>query len=144
MDPNATFARTLLKITFGLVPIVAGLDKFFNLLTDWNQYVPKFLADILPIGTGTLLAIVGIIEIAAGILVFIRTRLGAYVVSAWLVLIALSLISTGDYLVIAVSDFVMAIAALSLAKLSEAHSRIPSASGKASSSLKNKRGHVTV
>lgn len=144
MDPNATFARNLLKITFGLVPIVAGLDKFFNLLTDWNQYVPQFLSEFLPFGTGTFLAIVGIIEIAAGILVFVRTRLGAYVVSAWLVLIGLSLVSSGNYFDIAVRDFVMAIAALSLAKLSEVPSPVPNALGKESISHKDRRGHVTV
>lgn len=112
-------AETLLKYTFGLVPIVAGADKFVNLLTDWEKYLHPALVDLLPFSAATFMVIVGIIEIAAGILVLTKTRLGAYVVSAWLVAIALNLLFTGNYLDIAVRDLVMAISAFVLAKLSE-------------------------
>lgn len=120
MHTNVSFVTQLLKYTFGLVPIIAGLDKFTNLLTDWSQYLAPFLTELLPFGTNTFMAIVGVIEIIAGILVFLKIRVGAYIVAAWLFLIALSLILSGNYLDIAVRDVVMAIAAFCLAKLTEA------------------------
>lgn len=109
-----------LRLTYGLVPIVAGLDKFTNLLTDWTQYLSPMMKDFLPFSAGTFMMIVGVIEIAAGALVLSKlTRIGAYVVAAWLVAIALNLLTTGHYDV-AVRDVVMAIGAFSLAKLEEA------------------------
>ncbi|MDT7829469.1 hypothetical protein RQM65_12400 [Pricia sp. S334] len=119
MNANVQLVKTLLKYTFGLVPIVAGLDKFTNILTDWSHYVSSGLAEMLPFEPGTFMMIVGIIEIVAGILVFSKTRIGANVVSAWLVAIALSLIFSWSYVDVAVRDLVMAIAAFCLAKLSE-------------------------
>ena len=119
MNANVQLVKTLLKYTFGLVPIVAGLDKFTNILTEWSQYISAGLAEMLPFEPGTFMMIVGIIEIVAGILVFSKTRIGAYVVSAWLVAIALSLIFSWSYVDVAVRDLVMAIAAFCLAKLSE-------------------------
>ena len=110
--------KTLLKYTFGIVPIVAGLDKFTNILVDWSQYLNSSLQDMLPFDTTTFMIIVGVIEIAAGILVLIKTNIGAFVVSSWLTLIALTLILSGNYLDVAVRDLVMAIAAYVLAKLS--------------------------
>jgi uncharacterized membrane protein YphA (DoxX/SURF4 family) len=115
---EANKVRLLLKFTFGLVPIVAGLDKFTNLLTDWSHYLAPSIANLLPVGAETFMMIVGVVEIIAGILVFIRTELGAYVVSGWLTVIALSLIIGGQYFDVAVRDLVMAIAAYSLARLS--------------------------
>lgn len=112
---------TTLKLTFGLVPIVAGLDKFTNLLTDWTQYLHPVVERMMPISGGTFMHIVGLIEIAAGALVLSKhTRLGAYVVAGWLVAIALSLVGSGTHLDVAVRDIVMGIAAVSLAKLAEA------------------------
>ncbi len=109
-----------LRLTYGLVPLVAGLDKFFNLLTDWEQYVSPTITRFLPFSTSAFMHIVGIVEIAAGIIVLSRfTSLGAYVVSAWLTLIALSLISSGHYLDIAIRDLVMAVGAYTLGVLSE-------------------------
>lgn len=116
---NVHNVQKLLQYTFGIVPIAAGLDKFTNLLTDWTQYVSTGMADLLPFEAGAFMAIVGIIEIGAGILVLIRPFIGGYIVSAWLTLIALSLLFSGSYLDVAVRDLVMAIAAFSLAKLSE-------------------------
>jgi uncharacterized membrane protein YphA (DoxX/SURF4 family) len=109
-----------LRLSYGLVPILAGLDKFFNLLTDWNQYLSPLVLRVVPFSASTFLHVVGIIEIAAGILVLSRlSRLGSYVVSAWLVLIALSLLSTGHYFDIAVRDLVLAIGAFTLARMTE-------------------------
>jgi uncharacterized membrane protein YphA (DoxX/SURF4 family) len=110
--------QTLLKFTYGLIPIVAGADKFTNLLTNWEQYLHPGLKSILPFSAHVFMMIVGVIEIVAGILVFLNTQKGAYVVSAWLVLIALSLLASGNYLDVAVRDLAMAIGAFSLAKLS--------------------------
>jgi uncharacterized membrane protein YphA (DoxX/SURF4 family) len=113
-----------LKLTFGLVPIVAGLDKFTNLLTDWSQYLNTDLLAILPFSAKSFMLIVGVIEIAAGILVFIKTEVGAYVVSAWLACIALTLIMSGSYLDVAVRDLVMAIGAFTLARLTRIRNEI--------------------
>lgn len=112
--------QNLLKFTYGLVPIAAGADKFLNLLTDWSSYLSPDLVDVLPISAAAFMMIVGVIEIAAGMLVFVKTEIGAYVVSAWLLLIALSLIFTGTHLDVAVRDIAMAIGAFALAKLTVA------------------------
>lgn len=119
MNSNLHLVKNILKYTFGLVPIVAGLDKFTNILTDWSHYVSSDLAGLLPFDPSTFMMIVGVVEIVAGILVLTRTKVGAYIVSAWLVGIALSLILTWTYVDVAVRDLVMAIGAFSLAKLSE-------------------------
>ena len=109
--------QTLLKFTYGLIPIVAGADKFTNILTDWSKYLHPALASMLPFRASVFMMIVGVIEIVAGILVFVSTRKGAYLVSAWLVLIALNLLANGSYLDVAVRDLAMAIGAFSLAKI---------------------------
>lgn len=119
MNSNVKLVQNMLKYTFGLVPIVAGLDKFTNILTNWSQYVSEGLAGMLPFEPSIFMMLVGVIEIIAGILVLVKTKIGAYVVSAWLVAIALSLIFSWSYVDVAVRDVVMAIAAFSLAKLSE-------------------------
>lgn|SRR5690606_4613005 len=123
MNSNVQLVKTILKYTFGLVPIVAGLDKFTNILTQWSQYISEGFAAMLPFEPTTFMMIVGVIEIVAGFLVLTRTKLGAYVVSAWLVAIALTLILSWSYVDVAVRDLVMAIAAFSLAKLSEGTSK---------------------
>ncbi|WP_163517815.1 DoxX family membrane protein [Gelidibacter japonicus] len=119
MESNVQLVKNILKYTFGLVPIVAGLDKFTNILTDWTQYLSDGLADMLPFEPSVFMMIIGVIEIVAGILVFTKTKFGAYLVSVWLVLIDLTLLFSGTYLDVAVRDIVMAIAAFSLAKLSD-------------------------
>lgn len=119
MDSNVQLVKNVLKYTFGLVPIVAGLDKFTNILTNWSQYIPEGFVEILPFEPSVFMMIVGVIEIVAGVLVLTKTQIGAYVVSAWLVAIALTLIFSWSYIDVAVRDLVMAIAAFSLAKLSE-------------------------
>jgi len=117
-----------LRLTYGLVPIVAGLDKFTNLLTDWTQYLSPLAQRVIPFSGQTFMYIVGIIEIAAGILVLTKfTRIGAYVVSAWLVAIAVNLLFTGYYFDIAVRDLVMSIGAFALAKMTEVREGVPAA-----------------
>ncbi len=109
--------QTLLKYTYGLVPIVAGLDKFINILTDWSQYVSIGVQEILPFEISTFMMIVGVVEIIAGILVLTKTKIGATIVAVWLVLIALTLIFSGKHLDVAVRDLVMAIGTYVLVKL---------------------------
>jgi uncharacterized membrane protein YphA (DoxX/SURF4 family) len=108
----------LLRITFGVVPIVAGLDKFTDILTHWENYLSPFLACVLPFAPHTFMMIVGIIEIIAGIIVLVKPAIGGLIVAAWLTLIALTLLAGGNYLDVAVRDLVMAIGAFSLAKIS--------------------------
>lgn len=114
---NSTF--NLLKYVFVVVPIVAGADKFTNLLTNWEQYVNPSIADLLPVSAGVFMMVVGIIEIVAGLIVFKKPEIGGYIVAAWLTLIALSLLVGFIYLDVAVRDLVMAIAALSMARLAK-------------------------
>lgn len=109
----------LLKYVFVVVPIVAGADKFTNLLTNWEQYVNPSIADLLPFSAALFMKIVGVIEIVAGIIVFKKPELGGFIVSAWLTLIALSLLAGFNYVDVAVRDLVMAIAALSMARLAK-------------------------
>lgn len=115
---NTGKIQQLLRYTYGLVPIVAGLDKFTNLLTDWKDYLAPSIANSLPFSASTFMAIVGIIEIIAGVIVLIRPRIGGFIVMAWLIAIALNLLISGRYYDVAVRDLVMAIGAFSLATLS--------------------------
>lgn len=110
--------QQLLRLTYGFVPIVAGIDKFSNLLVNWKEYLSASVTNLLPFSAVTFMSIVGIIEITAGILVLWRPRIGAWVVMGWLIAIALSLILGGQHYDVAVRDLVMAIGAFALAKLS--------------------------
>jgi uncharacterized membrane protein YphA (DoxX/SURF4 family) len=109
----------LLRITFGIVPAVAGLDKFTNLLTNWENYLNPDIAAMLPFTPQVFMMIVGVIEIIAGLIVLVKPAVGGYIVSAWLTLIAITLLASGTYLDIAVRDLVMAISALSLARMAK-------------------------
>jgi uncharacterized membrane protein HdeD (DUF308 family) len=113
-----TSTFNLMKLAYGIVPIVAGLDKFTNLLTDWEQYLHPGIADMLPFSPHTFMMIVGVIEIIAGIIVLARPAIGGIMVAAWLTLIALTLLASGHFLDIAVRDLVMAIGAFSMVRLS--------------------------
>jgi hypothetical protein len=105
---------TLLHWTYGLVPIVAGADKFMHILTDWDKYLSPAIANMLPLVPHSFMSIVGIIEIVAGVLTFIKPKIGSLIVGIWLVGIAINLLLTGQYHDIAVRDCVMAIGAFSL------------------------------
>lgn len=126
MDSRSDTVYRALWLTYGIVPIVAGLDKFTNLLTDWAQYLAPFALDLLPFSAGTFMAIVGVIEIVAGVLVFVKPRFGGLLVAAWLVAIALNLLLAG-YFDIAVRDLVMAVGAWGMAQLAAAHATAPAA-----------------
>lgn len=119
--PQLQLAQTfnLLKYTFVIVPIVAGADKFTNLLTNWEQYLNPSIAGMLPFSAATFMMIVGVIEIIAGLIVLKRTDIGGYIVAAWLTAIALTLLLGFRYVDVAVRDLVMAIAAFSTARISK-------------------------
>lgn len=108
--------QTTLRYTYGLVPIVAGLDKFTNMLTNWPDYLGSF-ANMIPFEPPVFMAIVGVIEIVAGIIVLARPVIGAYIVMAWLICIALQLIMATHFYDVAVRDLVMALGAYTLAQL---------------------------
>lgn len=108
----------LLRITFGVVPIVAGADKFTDILTHWENYLNPSVANMLPFAPHSFMMIVGVIEIVAGIIVLAKPAVGGLIVAAWLTLIALTLLAGGNYLDVAVRDLVMAISAFSLARIS--------------------------
>jgi len=116
-----------LWLTYGLVPLLAGLDKFFNLLTDWPKYLSPLIADLLPMSAQSFMLAVGIIEILVGLMVLTRwTRLGAWIATAWLVLIAVNLATMGLF-DIAVRDLAMAVGAYTLARLAELRQESPAA-----------------
>ena len=113
----------LLHTGFTVAPIVFGLDKFTNLLTDWTQYVAPLFPNLLGVSKQTFMYGVGVIEIAAGILVAVMPRYAAYVVAGWLAGIILNLLILGQHLDVALRDFGLFLAALALARLAQAHAQ---------------------
>lgn len=112
----------MLRIGFGVAPALAGLDKIFrtNLLADWPAYISPLATAVLPVSGETFMQVIGVVELAVGIMVLaMATRLGAYIAAAWLVAIALNLVTTGHYFDVAVRDLLMAVAAYTLARLTE-------------------------
>ena len=110
-------AYEILRWGFTAAPILAGADKFFHLLCDWDKYLAPQVAAMLPFSGHTFMLIVGVIEIVAGIGVMLLPRIFAYVVSAWLVGIILNLVLAGAYFDVALRDFGLALGALALARL---------------------------
>lgn len=110
--------HTILKYLFSVVPIVAGADKFTHVLAQWESYLNPAITRVLPVPAATLMGVVGGIEIVAGVLVFLRPRLGGYVVMGWLLAIAVQLLLWGHFLDVAVRDIVIALSGpLILARL---------------------------
>ena len=111
-------AYQILRVGFTIAPIVAGLDKFFHLLVNWDQYLPSF-ANNLTGGHGhELMLVAGVIEIVAGLGVWFMPKIFAYVVSAWLLLIIVNLLMIPGYFDVALRDFGLALGALALGRLS--------------------------
>ena len=111
-------AYQILRVGFTVAPIVAGLDKFFNLLVNWEQYLPPFVNNLVGGYGHELMLVVGVIEIIAGLGVFFKPKVFAYVVSAWLLLIVVNLLMIPGYYDVALRDFGLALGALALARLS--------------------------
>jgi len=110
-------AYMLLRWTYGLVFIVAGLDKFFNLVTVWQQYVSPFAIRIAPVKLNQLMMGIGAFEVLLGALILAKPRWGGFIAAAWLLLIAANLVSMQAFYDVAVRDVVMAVGALVLALL---------------------------
>ena len=110
-----------LRIGLGVGPFLAGLDKFFNLLTNWEMYLSPLAQKLLPFSATSFMHVVGVIEMIVGLAILTRwTRLGSYVAAVWLVAIAINLVTTGMFFDLAVRDLEIAIGAFTLARLTEA------------------------
>jgi len=118
-------AYQILYIGFIVAPSLAGLDKFTHVLTNWGKYLAPVIAGLLPISGHTFMLLVGVVEMAAALLVAFRPRVGGYVVAAWFVGIIINLLLIPGYLDIALRDFGLALGALALARLSEEFARNP-------------------
>ena len=121
IDRGFESARQALRVAFGVVPFLAGLDKFFNLLADWPRYLNPAAEAMLPVTAQTFMHFAGVVEMVVGLAILTRwIVLGSYVAAAWLVAIAANLVASGTFLDVAVRDLVMATAAYTLARLTEA------------------------
>jgi len=110
-------AFSLMRLTFTVAPIAFGIDKFFNVLVDWPTYLAPWINDIAP-GTGQeFMYVVGVVEILAGVAVALKPRYGAYIVAAWLAGIVINLLTHSGFYDIALRDFGLMLAALTLARL---------------------------
>ncbi len=120
-DRGLNSAWWALRIGLGVGPFLAGLDKFFNILTDWGMYLSPMMEGMLPISGTAFMQVVGVIEMLVGLAILTRwTRLGSYVAAGWLVAISINLVTTGLFYDLAVRDLEIAIAAYTLARLTEA------------------------
>jgi hypothetical protein len=119
VDP-AFQAFWLLRIGFTVAPILFGLDKFFDLLTDWALYLAPSINDLVPGNAHQAMLAVGVIEIVAGLVVAMMPRFGGYLVAAWLAGIIINLLLIQDFYDIALRDFGLLLAALTLARLATA------------------------
>lgn len=115
-------AYQILRLAFTVAPIAAGVDKFFNLLVNWDQYVPAVVNNMTGGNAHALMLVVGVVEIVAGIGVFLKPKIFAYVVAAWLGLIIVNLLMIPGYFDVALRDFGLLLAALALGRLSEEYS----------------------
>jgi hypothetical protein len=118
-------AYQVLHWGFVALPVIAGLDKFTHLLTNWDHYFAPGLARLSPISAHGTMLVVGVIEVAAGLVVALRPRIGAYVVAAWLVGIIFNLVVLGSYFDVALRDFGLFLAAIALARLSAVYDSEP-------------------
>jgi uncharacterized membrane protein len=112
-------AYQAMHVIFTLAPIIAGVDKFTHILTNWDQYLAPAIANVLPFSGHTFMLLVGVVEVVAGIGVFFLPRWFAYVVAAWLVGIIVNLLLAGNYFDVALRDLGLAFGAFSLGRLSE-------------------------
>jgi uncharacterized membrane protein YphA (DoxX/SURF4 family) len=109
-----------LRIALGVVPIVAGLDKFTNLLADWQGYLGPIALRVIPVSPAAFMDIVGIVEVVVGLAILLgRARVFGFVACAWLAAISLNLLTTGHFLDVAARDAVMAVAAFALGRLAQ-------------------------
>jgi uncharacterized membrane protein YphA (DoxX/SURF4 family) len=116
-DDPAYGAFVTLRVGFAVVPIVMGVDKFFNNLVDWERYLAHWIENVSPLSAVHTMHVVGVIEIVAGVLVALKPRYFAYLVAAWLGGIVIDLLTYSGYYDIAVRDAALMVAALTLGRL---------------------------
>jgi uncharacterized membrane protein YphA (DoxX/SURF4 family) len=114
-------AYLLLRLAFAVAPIAFGLDKFFNVMVDWTQYLAPWIDDLVPGDAHDAMHLVGVVEIAAGLVVAIRPRYGAPLVAGWLAGIIINLLTLSGYYDVALRDFGLLLGALTLARLAWAY-----------------------
>jgi hypothetical protein len=119
-------AYQILHWGFVAAPVIAGADKFLHLLTDWDKYLAPAFASLSPLGAHSTMLVVGVIEIAAGLIVAVKPRVGAYIVAAWLVGIIVNLLLIGTFFDVALRDFGLFLGALALGRLSAVYNAGPS------------------
>jgi uncharacterized membrane protein YphA (DoxX/SURF4 family) len=121
-DPRLNVAWWALRIGLGAGPIIAGIDKYFNKLANWEMYLSPIATKVIPIQDVTFMHVIGVVEAIAGIIVLSRwTKIGSYIVAAWLLAIAVNLLITGMFYDLAVRDVEIAIGAFALSQLSAVH-----------------------
>lgn len=124
-DHRTDNAYWALRLVFGLVPIVAGLDKFTNLLADWQQYLSPLAVRLLPVSPSVFMGAVGIVEIVVGVGVLAGyARVFGWIAMGWLAAIAVDLLAGGRFLDVAARDAALAVAAFALARLAPLHERV--------------------
>ena len=116
-------AFLLLRTVFTVAPVVFGLDKFTNLLTDWTMYLAPVVTDVVPLPAQTIMYVVGVVEILAGLAVALKPRFGSLLVAVWLLGIIINLIILGGFFDVALRDFGLLVGALALNRLSLAQGR---------------------
>jgi len=115
-----------LRIGLGVGPIITGIDKYFNKLTDWGMYLSPLATKVVPVSTATFMHVVGVVEIIAGLIVLSRwTKLGSYIVMLWLGAIAVNLTITGMFYDLAMRDVEIAVGAFALSQLSAVREQLP-------------------
>lgn len=125
-ERRSAHAYRSLRVALGVVPIVAGLDKFTNLLADWAGYLSPLAVRLLPMSPSAFMHLAGVVEIAVGAAILLGyARVFAWVAMGWLAAIALELLTTGRFFDVAARDAVMAVAAFALAQLAQAEERAP-------------------
>ena len=118
-DQRLNLSWWALRIGLGVGPIVTGIDKYFNKLTDWTMYLSPLATKVVPVSAATFMHIVGVVEIIAGLVVLSRwTKLGSQIVALWLLGIAVNLLTTSMFYDLAMRDVEIAIAAFVLSQLS--------------------------
>jgi uncharacterized membrane protein YphA (DoxX/SURF4 family) len=129
-DSRLNAAWWALRIAIGLGPIIAGVDKYFNKLTDWSMYLSPIATKVVPVQATTFMHIVGVVEVIAGVIVLTRwTKIGSYIVGLWLLAIAVNLLTTGMFYDLAVRDVEIAVGAFALSQLSAVREASLSAAG---------------
>jgi hypothetical protein len=118
-DQRLNLSWWALRIGLGVGPVIAGIDKYFNKLTDWTMYLSPLATKVVPVSAATFMHIVGVVEVIAGLVVLSRwTKLGSQIVALWLLGIAVNLLITGMFYDLAMRDVEIAIAAFVLSQLS--------------------------